>query len=1118
MALESISKTLSFHLQAPEIGAALSQKKSIKLTHYIGSTLAVLLHHLNEKHSFLVIAPEYETAQFLEGDLRELGNEHSILFNPTFRKPYDKAQFADSSALINRSELLELALSRKQNIIITSADAISDLIPSPKSFKDASVIIEKGQTRSMDSLAETIHDLGYEHVNFVSIPGEFSQRGGILDIFPLSTDYPVRLEFFGDEIESIREFDADSQRSISFQDQVRLVPNIEQLSTKAHEALFNYLPDSIIPVIINSDFVLSELESRYKLAKENYQETLKTEDNPSQIDTLFCSKERLEDWLKQKPVLFDGKVPFDFQTQVEFTLDGKLQPDFNGSIKLLRQNLEDLSKQGIETYILCDNPAQKVRFEELLGESTAIMRFTAVLATLHRGFILPTPGIAFYTDHQIFNRYHRPKNKAKMRKTGGLSMKEMRDLGVGDFVVHVDYGIGKFDGFRRIKVNNIEQESVMLKYAEDSIMYVNVSSLHKLQKYSGKDGAIPQVTKLGSGEWQKKKTKTKSRLKDIARDLIVLYAKRKSQKAYAFGPDNPWQIELEASFMYEETPDQMKAIIDVKQDMEIPTPMDRLVCGDVGFGKTEVAVRAAFKAVMDGKQVAILVPTTILADQHGKTFKKRMENFPVRIEVINRFRTPAEQKEIIKKTKNGEIDILIGTHRITSKDIEFKDLGLLVVDEEQRFGVSVKEKLKEFRATVDVLTLTATPIPRTLHMSLMGARDLSTITTPPPNRQPVTTEIHSYDERIIRDAILAETSRGGQVFFIHNRVQNIAEFSQMLLNIVPNVRIRWAHGQMSGTELEEIISDFYEHKFDVLVSTNIVENGIDISNANTIIINRADRFGLSELHQLRGRVGRSNRKAFCYLITPPLEDLSIEARKRMMALEEYSDLGSGFNIAMRDLDIRGAGDVLGAEQSGFINDLGYDLYLKILNEAIRELKDSEFEDLFENIVLDEETPDTSVEVDIPALLPVGYVIDNVERLNLYRKLANCQAPKGIDEWRDEIRDRFGELPEPVLNLIDVARVKLLASNIFIDKVTIRAGRMWLLCPSTKNDLGKRFYDEGKFQDLVDRLTKAAPERLNVIQKDDQVRLVILGIDTVSHAVAFLANFYREKVVPTFGNN
>ncbi|TNE70834.1 transcription-repair coupling factor [bacterium] len=1115
MALEHLSKTIATHLFLDSIRGAIKQQKSVKLSHFVGSTLPVLINELSKERSLLIVTPDFESAQFFEGDLRELGNNETVLFNPTFRKPYDKAQISDVSSLINRSEQLELILNRPKNVVVTSADALFDFVPSPKSFTDASFVIEKGDSISIDDLIAKIMDLGYDDVNFVGAPGEYSQRGGILDIYPLSTEYPVRLEFFGDEIDSIREFDPDSQRSVSFQDKVRLVPNVEQLSSTNLAPLFNFIPESYSVVLQQEDLIFAELENRLKQAQEAYNQADK--EKVSAPEHQFCTSSTLDSWLANKTILFDGKMRNPAQVELEFTLEARPQPDFNASIKVLRQNLEDLSKQGIETTILCDNEAQKERFEELLGEPGATLRYTAALATLHKGFILPTPGIAVYTDHQIFNRYHKPKNKVRQRKAGGLSMKEIRDLNVGDFVVHVDYGIGKFAGFRRIKVKDIEQESVMLKYADDSIMYVNISSLHKLQKYSGKDGAAPQITKLGSGEWQKKKSRTKSRLKDIARDLILLYAKRKSQKAHAFSSDTAWQTELEASFMFEETPDQMKAIIDVKSDMESPTPMDRLVCGDVGFGKTEVAVRAAFKAVNDGKQVAILVPTTILADQHYNTFKKRMANFPIRIEVMNRFKSPKEQKEVAKKTKDGIVDILIGTHRITSKDIAFKDLGLLVVDEEQRFGVSVKERLKEFRATVDVLTLTATPIPRTLHMSLMGARDLSTITTPPPNRQPVLTEIHGYDERIIRDAILAETSRGGQVFFIHNRVQNIGEYAELIRKIVPNVRVQFAHGQMTGTELEHIISDFYEHKFDVLVSTNIVESGIDISNANTIIINRADRFGLSELHQLRGRVGRSNRKAFCYLITPPLQDLSIESRKRLMALEEYSDLGSGFNIAMRDLDIRGAGDVLGAEQSGFINELGYDLYLKILNDAIRELKESEFTDQFEHIVLDEETPDTSVEIDLPALLPVGYVVDNVERLNLYRKLANATHPKEIEEWQQEVIDRFGSFPPAAENLVSVAKIKLLASNMFIDKVTIRGGRMWLQCLNPKTELGKHFFDDGRFQQLVQQLQSSATNRFSLAQKDDIVRFVITDINTLDDAVEFLGAYYKEKATPTFAH-
>ena len=679
---------------------------------------------------------------------------------------------------------------------------------------------------------------------------------------------------------------------------------------------------------------------------------------------------------------------------------------------------------------------------------------------MHKGFIYPPSKLCVYTDHQIFNRYYRPKVKRRKHQ-GGISFKELKDLNIGDFVVHVDYGIGKFAGFKKIEVKETEQEVVVLRYKEDSVLYVNVSSLHKLQKYSGKEGNAPRITKLGSGEWARKKAQTKKKVKDIARELILLYAKRKAQKAYSFNEDTSWQTEMEANFQFEETPDQDLAIQAVKQDMQSEQPMDRLVCGDVGFGKTEVAVRAAFKTVMDHKQVGLLVPTTILAEQHGKTFQKRMGKFPVSIEVLSRFRSKAEQTNVLKKLEAGEVDILIGTHRILSKDIKFKDLGLIVVDEEQRFGVSAKEKLKKFRAAVDVLTLTATPIPRTLQFSLMGARDLSIINTPPPNRQPVYTEIHSFDEELIKDAILQEISRDGQVFFINNRVKNIEEVAEMIRRLVPDVRVRFGHGQMTGSQLEKIITDFYAHKFDVLVSTNIVENGIDIANANTIIINQADNFGLAELHQLRGRVGRSNRKAFCYLITRPIQTLTPEARKRLLALEEFSDLGSGFNIAMRDLDIRGAGNILGGEHSGFINDIGFELYSKILNDAVRELKESEFSDMFEGVEAEIELPETMVEFDESAFLPNNYVSDNVERLNLYRKLSQAKIEKEIEDWKEEIEDRFGPAPKAAKYLIEASKIKLFASKCLFTKVTIRSERIWAVCPKADSKLADAFYDSGK---------------------------------------------------------
>ena len=687
-------------------------------------------------------------------------------------------------------------------------------------------------------------------------------------------------------------------------------------------------------------------------------------------------------------------------------------------------------------------------------------------------------------------------------------MKELKDLNVGDYVVHVDYGIATFAGFKKIDVRKTVQEAAVLRYKDDSILYVNVSSLHKLQKYSGKEGKKPRITKLGSGEWARKKATTRKKVKDIARELIQLYAKRKAMEAYSYSKDNSWQTEMEARFEYEETPDQMDSIQAVKRDMESSQPMDRLVCGDVGFGKTEVAIRAAFKAVMDQKQVAVLVPTTILADQHAKTFQARMKDFPVVVESLSRFRTAAEQKQIIKDLEAGKVDILIGTHRIVSKDVNFKDLGLMIIDEEQRFGVSVKEKLKRFRASVDVLTMTATPIPRTLQFSLMGARDLSIINTAPANRQPVYTEIHSMDPDLIRDAILQEITRGGQVFFINNRVKNINEVTEMIRELVPDIRIRSAHGQMKPSSLEKIIHDFYHHKFDVLVSTNIVENGIDIANANTIIINNANHFGLSELHQLRGRVGRSNRKAYCYLITPPIRNLSADARKRLTALEEHSDLGSGFNIAMRDLDIRGAGDILGAEQSGFITDIGFEMYTKILDDAVRELKESEFSSMFASEPKPVDLPDTQVEFDHSAYIENTYVSDNVERLNLYRKLSEADTSSVIDDWEEEVKDRFGPMPVSTAYLLMATRLRVEASQRLIKKVTTRAGRMWLQLPKNKSKTGEHLYGEGFFQSLLKDIEVKKENAFEVIQKKDAVRLVIHDIEDSKSALEFLENLPR----------
>jgi transcription-repair coupling factor (superfamily II helicase) len=1111
MAVKELKNRIVSNFPLPEIVDHLNSKKSVRLDHYHGSLKAFLVHELLKKdgRNLLVLFPDHESAQFFKSDIDALNGRESLLLPPYFHKPYDQNQPFNSQILVQRSEILEQLTRVESTFLISSIESVFEKIAPPTIFSESTILVKKGEQMEPSWLIEKLVGQQYDSVSFVERPGEFASRGGILDVFPFTGDYPVRLEFFGNEIDSIREFDPDSQRSVSFCDEVRLVPNINALAVAGRQSLFEYLPPDTSLVLVNDALIDANLRNLIDEAAEAY--TLSGSSEPP--ESLFISSTDYEEWLNNRGILYLGGITNRDDFAYRHSAGAKPQPGFNGSVKLLREHILQLSKKDVSTYILCDNDGQLERFEELLGKSDNDLNYHLAVDTLHEGFLLEQSGIALYTDHQIFNRYHRPKLKQKKR-TGGISLKELKDLKTGDYVVHVDYGIGRFSGFRNIEVKGSMQEAIVIKYQEGSTLYVNVSSLHKVQKFSGKDGHQPKVTKLGSGEWARKKAKTKSRVKDIARELIRLYAVRRTQKAFAFSPDNAMLTELEASFIYEETPDQMQAIDDVKTDMMSEMPMDRLVCGDVGFGKTEVAVRAAFKAVLDGKQVAVLVPTTILADQHYKTFRNRMSHFPVNVEAISRFRTKAEQTDILKRTINGEVDILIGTHRLTSKDVKFKDLGLLIIDEEQRFGVATKEKIKEFRATVDVLTLTATPIPRTLQFSLMGARDLSIINTPPPNRQPVRTEIHSFDSKLVQDVIRQEISRGGQVFIIHNRVSNIEGMSSMIIDLIPEARVRFAHGQMKGPQLEKIILDFYHHKYDVLVSTNIVENGIDIANANTIIINHSHQFGLSELHQLRGRVGRSNRKAYCYLIAPPFQSLPMDSRKRLMALVEYSDLGAGLNIAMRDLDIRGAGDILGGEQSGFINDIGFDLYNKILNEAVNELKETEFSDIFKDVKIEVTLPETSVEFDLPAMLPSSYVSDSVERLNLYRKLAQASERKHVMEWKDEISDRFGSVPDSGMNLINASLIKIFASRNFFDKITVRDGRMWISCPAHNSDHGREFYDSGKFQDIVKQVEQKTRGDFKLLQKNDTVRIVIHNIPNLESSVLFLESLTEDQPVET----
>jgi len=1104
--IEHIQNALKKAINVQQIREELKSGNNVKLKQFIGSSPAFLSRELESSFdTMLILTEDHEQSAAIASDIEQMGADGVFLFPPTRRKPYDQQKIVDTSTMVQRSEVLEKIQTGDARVVVAPIEAIFEKLVPPEQFSSASLMLEKGMELSPDELAVQLTDQGYTTERFVGAPGEFAVRGGIFDIFPFSGEYPLRIEFFGDEVDTIREFDPDSQRSVAFLKHVRIVPNAAFSTDEKKESLIAYLPENSLLVLDKADLLADMLEEFLEEADERFANLDDDTINPP--DAEFLTLDEWKQALDHFPVLTTGSLNNTIDADLTVEINSSPHPSFNGSFKILRSFIEEQTADGVRTIILCDHENQRERFDELLGEPNDDFQYLLAVQSLHEGFILPDQHLAVLTDHEIFNRYHRPKIKRKQVR-GGISMKELKDLNVGDYVVHVDYGIATFAGFKKINVRKTVQEAAVLRYKDDSILYVNVSSLHKLQKYSGKEGKKPRITKLGSGEWARKKATTRKKVKDIARELIQLYAKRKSMEAYSFSKDNSWQTEMEARFEFEETPDQMDSIQAVKRDMESSQPMDRLICGDVGFGKTEVALRAAFKAVMDQKQVALLVPTTILADQHAQTFQARMKDFPVVVESLSRFRTAAEQKEIIKDLEAGKVDILIGTHRIVSNDVNFKDLGLMIIDEEQRFGVSVKEKLKRFRASVDVMTMTATPIPRTLQFSLMGARDLSIINTPPANRQPVYTEIHSMDPELIRDSILQEITRGGQVFFINNRVKNINEITKMIRELVPNIRIRSAHGQMKPSSLEKIIHDFYHHKFDVLVSTNIVENGIDIANANTIIINNANHFGLSELHQLRGRVGRSNRKAYCYLITPPIRNLSADARKRLTALEEHSDLGAGFNIAMRDLDIRGAGDILGAEQSGFITDIGFEMYTKILDDAVRELKESEFSSMFSSEPKPVDLPDTQVEFDHSAYIENTYVSDNVERLNLYRKLSEAKESSVIDDWEEEVKDRFGPMPESTVFLLMATRLRVEASQRLVKKVTTRAGRMWLQMPKNSSKTGEHLYGEGFFQTLLKDVEKKKENAFEVIQKKDAVRLVIHDIEDSNAALEFLENLPR----------
>jgi len=1018
-------------------------KNHFQISNLVGSSLSFVISEVFKEADtpFLLIFNDKEEAAYYLNDFEQLLGDKNVLFYPgSYRRPY-QIEETDNANVLLRSEVLNRINSRrKPSIIITYPDALFEKVITKKTLEKNTLKVSVGEQLSLDFVNEMLFEYHFNRVDFVTEPGEFSVRGGIIDVFSFSNDEPYRIEFFGDEIDSIRTFDVETQLSKEILKKINIIPNIENKTTQENrESFLKYISPKTIIFVKSIDLLTGKIDKFFSKAISSFDD-LSKEINHTKPDELFCTGELIKNQLDEFILGIFSNTSFSEQV-IKFNT--KPQPSFNKQFNLLIEDLNAHHQQGFTNYILCANEKQAQRFYDIFDDQEENVHYETIVFPLYQGFIDEEQKIVCYTDHQIFERYHKFRLKNGYAKKQSINLKELNSLTVGDYVTHIDHGIGKFGGLQKIDVEGKKQEAIKLFYGDRDILYVSIHSLHKISKFNGKDGKAPKIHKLGSGVWKKIKQKTKARVKHIAFNLIQLYAKRKLQKGFSFSPDTHIQHELEASFMYEDTPDQFSATQDVKADMEKEQPMDRLVCGDVGFGKTEVAIRAAFKAVDNGKQVAILVPTTILAFQHFKTFTERLKDFPVTIDYLNRFRTTKQKNTVIAGVADGSIDIVIGTHQLTNQRIKFKDLGLLIIDEEQKFGVAIKDKLKTIKENVDTLTLTATPIPRTLQFSLMAARDLSVINTPPPNRHPIETNVVRFSEETIRDAISYEISRGGQVFFIHNRIENIKEVAGMLQRLLPDAKIGIGHGQMEGKKLESLVLDFMNNEFDVLVSTTIIENGFDVPNANTIFINNANNFGLSDLHQMRGRVGRSNKKAFCYFITPPYHMMTDDARKRITALELFSDLGSGLNIAMKDLEIRGSGDLLGGEQSGFINDIGFDTYQKILQEAIEELKDNEFKELYTS---EEKKPtefvkEVQIDTDFEILFPDDYVNSVKERLSLYGKLAALKTEKEIVIFENDIKDRFGNLPTQVVDLLDSVRIKWLAKELGLEKIILKQKRM-----------------------------------------------------------------------------
>lgn len=1093
-----------------------SNKKHIQVIGTIGSGQAFAITSLfidKGKQQHLYILPDKEQAAYMYNDIESLLNEtklelnqKKVLFYPTSYSKHYEPEKVDRGYQLSRTEVLKRTMSGdKKTIIVTYPEALAERVITKKYLSKNLMKLRVGEEVSLDFITDLLFELEFEHTDFVSEPGQFAIRGGIVDVYSFSNEHPYRIEFIGDEVESIRAFDPSTQLSVQHLNRITLLPNVQSRKIEEKRVDFlEYIPTTTILWFDNIELSLDQIDKEYNKALYGF-EKLENKDESVTPDLLFTTSKNIRSLLDNfLTIEFSGRSQFTDAEQIVF--DQKPQPSFNKNFELLIKDIANRASEGYRCFIFSNNKKQVERlyaiFEDLQDarNDKEKISFTPVYHSLSNGFIDNELKLLCYTDHQIFNRYNRFRLREGFSNKEVISIKELYDLNPGDYITHIDHGVGKFDGLQIIDNNGKKQEAIRLIYKNSDILYISIHSLHRISKYVGKEGTPPVLNKLGSKAWNTLKNKTKTRVKDIARDLIKLYAKRKDSKGIQYSPDTYLQDELEASFIYEDTPDQLKATIDTKQDMEAEYPMDRLICGDVGFGKTEIAIRAAFKAVCDSKQVAVLVPTTILAIQHFKTFAQRLGEFPVTVDYINRFKSAKKQKETLNRLKEGKIDILIGTHRLLSKDIVFKDLGLFIIDEEQKFGVAAKEKLKQFRAEVDTLTLTATPIPRTLQFSLMGARDLSIINTAPPNRHPIQTQIRSFGAEIIRDAITYEISRGGQVFFVHNRVQNILDVHDMLLKFVPGIRIGIGHGQMDGVTLEKVMIDFIDGDYDVLLATTIIESGLDIPNANTIIINDAQNYGLSDLHQLRGRVGRSNKQAFCYLLSPPLSTLTSVARKRLKAIEEHADLGSGFNIAMRDLDIRGAGNILGAEQSGFISDIGYEMYQKILDEAIMELKESEFADLYNSDKLAEDfVKDCQIETDLEIRIPDDYIANITERLSLYKELDNLKDETSLQEFCNSLIDRFGPIPKETKSLIDIVRLRWLARTTGFVKLNLKNNRMTGYFPGSHDS---PFFQSENFGKVLEFI-KINPTAAVMKEIKGSLTLRFQHITTVDKAISLL---------------